>query len=216
MKKYFLTGVVILLPLALTLAIITFVVNVLTKPFMGIVAHLLSSSQIVNKGFLLFSAEQTIKYMSQIIILAFLFFFILTLGMLARWVFFRWILLLGEKILHKLPLVNKIYKTTKDLVNQLFGQGKNTFRQVVLAPFPGHDIYAIGLLSEKAPKECSDHIGQELFSVFIATAPNPATGFVIMYPRKDLIFLEMRPEDAIKYIVSCGVVSPDTNGPPNA
>ncbi|MBM3193088.1 MAG: DUF502 domain-containing protein [Chlamydiae bacterium] len=212
MKKYFLTGVILLLPIALTLAIIAFVVNFLTKPFMGVVAHILSSYQIANKGFLIFSPEQTLRYTSQLIILVCLFLVILTLGMLARYVFIKWIFLIGEKILHKLPLVNKVYKTTKDIVTHLFSHGKNTFRKVVLVPFPGHDIYAIGLLSEDAPKECSEKIGEELLSVFVATAPNPATGFVIMYKKSDLIFLDMKPEDAIKYIVSCGVVTPELNG----
>jgi uncharacterized membrane protein len=212
MKKYFLTGVIILLPLALTLAIIAFVVNFLTKPFMGVVAHLLSTYSIANKGFLIFSPEQTLKYTSELIILICLFLVILTLGMLARWVFISWIINLGEKILHKLPLVNKVYKTTKDIVTNLFSGGKNTFRKVVLVPFPGHGIYAIGLLSEEAPKECSEKTGAELVSVFVATAPNPATGFVVMYKKSELIHLDMRPEDAIKYIVSCGVVTPEHKG----
>ena len=82
----------------------------------------------------------------------------------------------------------------------------------MLVPFPGKDIYAIGLLSEDAPKECSDRIGTKLVSVFVATAPNPATGFVIMYKESELIYLDMKPEDAIKYIVSCGVVTPDMDG----
>ena len=212
MKKYFLTGLILLLPLALTLAIIAFVVNFLTKPFMGVVAHVLSSNQVVTKGFFIFSPDQIIRYTSQIIILACLFLAILTLGMLARWVFIKWIILLGEKILHRLPLVNKVYKTTKDIVTHLFSQGKNTFRKVVLVPFPGKDIYAIGLLSEDAPKECSEKAHEDLVSVFVATAPNPATGFVIMYKKSELIYLDMKPEDAIKYIVSCGVVTPEMNG----
>lgn len=177
---------------------------------MGFVAHFLSKYQIANTGFFVFSPEQTIRHLSQLIILICLFLAILILGMLARWVFIRWIILFGEKILHKLPLVNKVYKTTKDIITHLFNQGKNTFRQVVLVPFPGPDIYAIGLLSEHAPKECSEKIGEEMFSVFVATAPNPATGFTVIYKKSDIIFLDMKPEDAIKYIVSCGVVIPET------
>ena len=181
---------------------------------MGVVAHLLSSYQIVNKGFLIFSPDQTVRYASQLIILVCLFLAITTLGMLARWVFFRWIIMLGEKILHRLPLVNKVYKTTKDIVNQLFGHGKTTFRKVVLVPFPGKDMFAIGLLSGEGPKESSEKLAEEMFSVFVPTAPNPATGFVIMYKKSDLIYLDMRPEAAIKYIVSCGVVTPEMHENP--
>ena len=210
MKKSFLTGLIILLPLVLTLAIFGFIVNFLTKPFMGMVAKVLSNWKIANTGFFILSPEQTLRYVSHLIILVCLLLGIVALGMLARWVFFRWILRLGEKILHRLPLINTVYKTTKDIIVHLFNQGKNSFRQVVLVPFPGPDVYAIGLLSEDAPKECSEKIGEEMLSVFVATAPNPATGFVVMYKRKDMIFLDMKPEDAIKYVVSCGVVTPET------
>ena len=209
MKKCFLTGLIILLPLVLTLAIFGFIVNFLTKPFMGMVAHILSNYKIVNTGFFIFSPEQVLRYSSQLIILICLLLSIALLGMLARWVFIRWILVLGEKVLHRLPLINTVYKTTKDIITHLFNQGSSTFQQVVLVPFPGPDIYAIGLLSEAAPKECSDKIGEEMLSVFIATAPNPATGFVVIYRKRDIIYLDMKPEDAIKYVVSCGVVTPE-------
>ena len=206
MKKYFLTGLIILLPLVLTIAIFGFIVNFLTKPFMGMMAQLLSSVESINHGIFIFSAEQTLRYVSQFVILISLLIAVFLLGMLARWFLVRWILTLGEKILHKLPVVNLIYKTTKDIVVHLFNQGGNTFRQVVLVPFPGPDIYAIGLLSEKGPKECLDKLGEDLLSVFVPTAPNP----VVIYKRRDIIFLDMKPEDAIKYVVSCGVVTPET------
>ena len=208
MKRYLLTGLILLLPLALTIAIIAFVVNFLTKPFMGIVSHFLRQTYWGSEGFFIFSPEQTLRFSSQLIILICLFLVILSLGMVARWYLVHWVIQISERILHRLPFINKVYKTTKDIITNLFGQGKNTFKQVVMVPFPKKGIYTLGLLSQKAPKECSEKAGQLMYSVFVPTAPNPTTGFTIMFQESEIHFLEMRPEDAIKYIVSCGMVTP--------
>ena len=208
MKKYLLTGLVLLLPLALTIAIIGFVVNFLTKPFMGMVSHLLAKTEIANKGFLIFSPEQTIRLGSQFIILVCLFLVILIIGMIARWYLVNWVIQMGDKLLHRLPLINKVYRTTKDIITHLFGRGKNTFRQVVMVPFPGESVYTLGLLSYKAPRVCSESVGSEMKSVFIPTAPNPTTGFTVMFKETDIHYVDMKTEDAIKYIVSCGMVTP--------
>ena len=208
MRKHLITGLIILLPLALTIFIISFVVNFLTNPFMGIVSHFLAKTELANRGFLFLSPEQTIKFGSQLIILICLFFVIWFLGIIARWFLVNWILQLGDKILHRVPLINKVYKTTKDIITTLFGQGQNSFKQVVMVPFPATGIYAIGFLSQVAPENCSEAAGEKMHSVFVPTAPNPTTGFVVMYKLNEIRHLEMKVEEAIKYIVSCGMVAP--------
>jgi len=208
MKKYLITGIIILSPLALTIAIIAFVVNFLTKPFTGIVSNLLAQTNLADRGFLFFSPEQTLQFGSQLVILICLFLMILFLGMIARWFLVKWIIALGEVILHRLPLVNKVYKTTKDIITHLFGQERTSFKQVVLVPFPRSGVFTLGLLSQKAPKQCSDAANTPLVSVFVPTAPNPTTGFTIMYKTDEIFFIDMKVEEAIKYIVSCGMVAP--------
>ncbi|OGN62758.1 MAG: hypothetical protein A3F09_03705 [Chlamydiae bacterium RIFCSPHIGHO2_12_FULL_49_11] len=208
MRKYLLTGLVILLPTTLTIMIVAFIVGFLTKPFMGIMSHMLSKTDVLARGFLFFSPAQTIKLLSEAIILICIFASIILLGMIGRWYVTNSAISLGEKLLHKVPLVNKIYKTTKDIVTNLFGQGKNTFRQVVMVPFPRSGIYTLGLLSNEAPRECSSAENTAMFSVFIPTTPNPTTGYLVMYKKEDIQFLSMKVEDAIKYIVSCGMVTP--------
>lgn len=209
MKKYFVTGLVILLPLAVTVAIIAFVLNFLTKPFIGAVSSFLKEFDIINRGFFIFSPEQTIKYGSQFLILICLVVFTLILGMITRWFFFRSIISLSDKILHKIPLVNKVYKTTQEIIKTLFASDKNTFKQVVMVPFPKPGSYVIGLVSRESPKMCSDKSGEKLFSVLVPTTPNPTTGFLLMYTEKEMITLDLKVEDAIKYIVSCGVITPE-------
>jgi len=202
MKKYFITGLVILLPLTLTVLIVAFVVNFLTKPFMGFVTKILSQTQIQQMH------PQMLKYGSQIIILIGLFAFTIILGIFARWFIFKALIKVSDKILHKIPLVNKVYKTTQDIVKTLFVTDKDSFKQVVMAPFPYKGLYSLGFVSRKAPDTCSSAIKKELISVFIPTTPNPTTGFLLLFDKDELVYLDMKTEDAIKYIVSCGVIVP--------
>lgn len=201
MKKYFLTGLVTLLPLAVTIWIVQFLVNFLTKPFIGLVTMLTDRLPIAS--------PQLIRTISQIFILIGLFFFIFFLGFVARKFFFNQLIRLGDRILEKIPLVNKVYKTSKDIVKSIFGSKERSFSQVVLLPFPYKGAHCIGLIAKDAPRTCSDAEKQELVSVFIPTTPNPSTGFLVMCPRSELILLNMKTEEAIKYVVSCGVIQPD-------
>lgn len=210
MKKYFITGLVILLPLTLTILIVAFVVNFLTKPFMGLVTKMLSTTQIQNLNLHILSHEQVIRYGSQIIILIFLFLFTLILGIFARWFIFNSLINISDKILHRIPLVNKVYKTSQDIIKTLFVTDKNSFKQVVMVPFPRPGLYSLGFISRKAPESCSKKVNKDLISVFVPTTPNPTTGFLLLFKKEDLIYLDMKPEDAIKYVVSCGVIVPPT------
>jgi len=213
MKKHFITGLVLLLPLTVTVLVLGFLIRLLTQPFFGLVSNFLAQLNIVNKGFLFLSPEQVIKYFSQFLILITLFLFTICLGMITRWFFINALLRLGDKILHRIPIVNTVYKTTQEIIKTLFVSDKNTFKKVVLAPYPTATSYMIGLVAREAPPQCSKAVNDELISVLIPTTPNPTTGFLIMYRKNELVYLDMKPEDAIKCIVSCGVIHPGTVPP---
>jgi len=212
MKKYFITGLVILLPLTLTVLIVAFVVNFLTKPFMGLVIKILDNTKIHQIQTHILSSDQIIKYGSQILILIGLVLFTIVLGLFARWFIFKGLIKISDRILHKIPLVNKVYKTTQEIVKTLFVTDKNSFKQVVMVPFPKEGLYSLGLVSRKSPDTCINAVKKELISVFIPTTPNPTTGFLLLFKKEDLIYLDMKTEDAIKYIVSCGVIVPPKKG----
>ncbi len=213
MRKQFLTGLVILLPLTLTILILGFLLRFLTQPFVGIVSSFLAQLNLVNTGFLFLSPEQVIKYTSQLLILLTLFSVTVFLGMITRWFFINALFRLGDRILHKIPIVNTVYKTTQEIIKTLFASDKNSFKQVVMAPYPGPGSYMLGLVSREAPPQCSKALNDELISVLIPTTPNPTTGFLLMYRKKDLVYLDIKAEDAIKCIVSCGVIFPGSNPP---
>ncbi len=204
MKKYFLTGLVTLLPLAVTLWIIDFVVRFLTKPFQGVVMFLLNLFSGFGKV-----PPSIARIIAEILILIGLFFLTLFLGFVARRFFFKSIINLGDRIFCKIPLVNKVYKTSKEVVQSLFSQTKQSFKQVVLLHFPYKNAYCIGLIASDVPASYKTEDGKEMVSVFIPTTPNPTTGYLIMCNRKELIYLKMKTEDAIKYVVSCAVIQPE-------
>lgn len=207
MKKYLITGVIILMPLVVTVVVITFLVNFLTRPFMDFVSGLLSQYHIINRGFLFLTPEMTIRYGSQLIILLCIFSFIWLLGLLAEKYFIHLIINALDNVMHRLPVVNKIYKTTKEIINNIFSHDKHSFKQVVVVPFPGEGIYVIGFLTSEAPLACSIKTERHLLSVFVPTTPNPTTGFLLMYEEQHVRNIDMKVETAIKYIVSCGLVS---------
>ncbi len=198
MKKYFLTGLVILLPIAVTVWALTFIVRFLTKPFMGLMTHFVKELPIA-------ASEHGIRIVSEILILITLVVFTFFLGLIARRFFFNRLIEIGDKMLYRIPLVNKVYKTSKELVSSLFASKKDSFKQVVLLHFPNKESYCIGLIASPSPKIFSK---DPLVSVFIPTTPNPTTGFLVMMPKEDLINLDMKAEEAFKYVVSCAMILP--------
>jgi len=213
MKKYFLTGLAVFLPLAVTIAVLNFLVNLLTKPFIGFVSSIVCKIPFLNQSSFFLSQSHIIDYSSKIFILITLFFFMIFLGIVTRWYIITQLLALGDKILHRIPVINSVYKTTQDIMKTLLSSDKKSFNQVVMVPFPHSNTYVIGLVARDAPEMCSEKVNQELVSVLIPTTPNPTTGFLLMYPKKDIILIEMKPEDAIKYVVSCGVIAPPSLPP---
>ncbi len=97
----------------------------------------------------------------------------------------------------------------QDIIRTLFAKDKSAFQQVVMIPFPSPGIYVLGFATQEAPATCSEKVGKELISVLIPTTPNPTSGFLLMFPKEDLIYVDMKPEEAIKFIISCGVIVPE-------
>lgn len=207
MKKYFITGLVILLPLALTIAIVLFVFNLLTQPFAGIIKSIFQHYNIFEHGFLFLSSEQVQQALSQFIILLILFFTTVLIGIIARWFFIHYLIRLGEQLLQRLPIVSSIYNACSDVIKTLFTSETSSFKQVVVVRFPNPETFSIGLVTRDnipSPDKSSD---EPLVAVFVPTTPNPTSGFLVMFKESELIYINMKVEDAFKYIISCGVIS---------
>ena len=203
MKKFFVTGLALLLPVALTIAIVLFIVDLFTAPFVGIVKAILDRYQIFQGG-----ADYLELYVSKILILALLFFFTVFLGWLTRWVIIHYLIRLNDYILHRIPFVRSIYKMSQEVIKTIFTEESRSFKQVVLVPFPNKDTYTVGLVTRDALPFANNANPQDVVAVFVPTTPNPTSGFLMMYDKKELVPLPLSVEEAFKYVVSCGVIKP--------
>ncbi len=191
MKNKFFTGLAILLPMGFTFAILIFLINLLTDPFLDIVQNIWHHLGLPD--------HQVGVFLSRMVILLFLIGFVLLIGFLARVFFINKLFSLGDNLIHRIPLVNKIYKTTQDMINTLFGSGKVSFSNVVLVPFPHSKAHCLGLMSGPST---TDQI-----PIFLPTALNPTAGFLLHYNANEIIYLDVKVEDAMKFVLSCGIHS---------
>ncbi len=133
-------------------------------------------------------------------------------GMLAANLVGRKLLKVWDGILQRIPLVRSIYGGAKNFTEVLLGGSSQSFKQVVLVQYPRPGIYSIGFVTGTALAEVQARTREEVVCVFMPTTPNPTSGFIILVPRRDLIFLDMDVEQAIKLVVSLGVVVPKWHG----
>lgn len=204
MKKYFITGLIILLPLAVTIGLVAFIINLLTQPFVNFIDSFLTGITWYDKY------ATFIRFLLQILLIFGIFFFTVLLGFLARVMVFRSLLTFYDYILHRIPVIKTVYKATQQVIRTIFGSTSRSFKQVVMVPFPiEKGAYCIGLVSSPAPSICENTVGTKLISVFVPTTPNPTSGFLMMYQEDSVIYLDMKIEDAFKYIISCGVITSD-------
>lgn len=209
MKKYFTTGLAILLPIILTIMIVGFLINFLTKPFLEPTKALLAQFDFFQHPFLWWNEIAFVAVASKIAILFILIGFIFLIGVLGKLflidAFFRF----GNYLLHRLPFVNKIYKACQDIVHTVFSSSSSTFSQVVLVPFPNQHSLSVGLVTSDAIHSEKIPGMQHLVSVFVPGTPNPSVGFMLMLKREQLMLVNMKVDEAMKCIVSCGVVMPN-------
>lgn len=208
MKKHFITGLVIVLPLVLTLVILSFLLKLLTKPFEGIAVSLLEHFNLLGQSFLFFNSKQVLNYFSQMLIIVVLFLLTLLMGFLARWFFFHEIIKLSDWAMHRIPLINKIYKASQETVTTLFSSQSRTFREVVLVPFPHFGGRSLGFVTADRLHEKSHEQYQNMITVFVPGTPNPTVGLLILYRRDQVVPLNLSVEQAIKCVISCGVMLP--------
>ena len=160
----------------------------------------------------LFWISHIVRIVSLILVCVILF----LIGLLTKIALGRRLISVMEYLLLKLPIINFIYTTCKQIGDALWSSKKgNMFRQVVLFEYPRKGVYAIGFLTSenKEPFEVTEKLNRPLVSVFMPTTPNPTSGFLMYVPREDCQFLDMSVSDAMRLIVSCGAVLPDKPKP---
>lgn len=204
-KKSFVTGLIILLPIAVTILLVRFFFNLLTEPFTGIVGPF------INHLFPGKAHPHLTKLISQLLILIVLFLTTVGLGMVTRWFLVHSLLHYGEQIINRIPLIRSVYKTCKDVITTIFSDRSTSFKQVVLVPFPTMATRSIGLITQEDVSSLTPNRPGKLIAVFVPTTPNPTSGFLIMYSPDDLVYLDLSVENALKFVISCGVIMSPLN-----
>lgn len=196
------------MPLVLTIMIVVFVFQLLTTPFVTPVRSLLLFFQNVLH---IPIPPGTHLFFVRLIALLFLVILVFLLGIIARHVFLKHLVRWGHAFLSRIPLIRGIYKMSRDVFEALFSpDGKKAFHAPVLLPFPQSPNVCMGFRVGEVAAECQQHVETPLATIFAPTAPHPISGFLLFIPQKDLIPLTLTNEEAIKFLVSCGMITPDS------
>ncbi|HEY5801705.1 MAG TPA: DUF502 domain-containing protein, partial [Burkholderiaceae bacterium] len=121
----------------------------------------------------------------------------------------NYVVRIWESVLQRIPVVNSLYSSVKQVSDTLFSSSGNAFRKAVLVPYPRQGSWTIAFLTGVPGGDVKNHLLGEYVSVYVPTTPNPTSGFFLMMPKADVIELDMSVDAALKYIVSMGVVAPD-------
>jgi uncharacterized membrane protein len=138
------------------------------------------------------------------------------LGYVSRYVLGKYFGGLAERFIQTIPGVSGVYNTVKQIVATFSTQNRNLFNKVVLVEFPRKGAYTIAFLTSKTQSEAQTRVGQELWTVFVPTTPNPTGGYLLLIPKADIIELEMSVGDGMKLVISGGAVTPPWPSPKNA
>ena len=194
MKKYFITGLLVLVPLFITVWVISGLVGMMDQSLLLLPETWRPKAQL----------GLDIPGMGAILTLLIIF----VTGVIATNFFGKRLILVWEALLARVPVVKSIYASVKQVSDTLFSDSGNAFRQAVLVQFPRPGVWTIAFVTGKPGGDVANHLSGDYLSVYVPTTPNPTGGYFLMLPRADVVELDMSVDEALKYIISMGVVAP--------
>jgi uncharacterized membrane protein len=193
-KRYFITGLLIWVPLVITAWVLSTIVNTLDQSL-----HLLPEVLHPRNLF-----GFSIPGVGALLTLA----MILLTGLLAANFIGQKLVGWWDKLLSRIPVVNSVYKAVKQVSDTLFAPNGNAFRKALLVQYPRECAWTIAFLTGAPGGDIRNHLHGDFVSVYVPTTPNPTSGFFLMMPKADVVELDMTVDEALKYIISMGVVAP--------
>lgn len=194
MKKYFITGLLVLVPLFITVWVLTSLISMMDRSLLLLPVEWRPKAQ--------FGVE--VPGLGALLTLLIIF----VTGLIATNFFGKQLILLWESLLARVPVVKSIYSSVKQVSDTLFSDSGNAFRQAVLVQFPHDGAWTIAFVTGTPGGDVVNHLQGDFVSVYVPTTPNPTGGYFLMLPRESVIALDMTVDEALKYIISMGVVSP--------
>ena len=194
MRKYFITGLLVLVPLVITLWVLNLIIGTLDQSL------LLLPPQWRPELLLGFNLPGVGTVLTLLIIFI--------TGVVTRNFVGNRLVKLWELLLQRIPVVSSIYSSVKQVSDTLFSSSGNAFRKALLVQYPREGIWTIAFQTGVPGGDVKNHLAGDYVSVYVPTTPNPTSGFFLMLRREDTIELDMSVDEALKYIVSMGVVAP--------
>ncbi len=200
MKRYLIAGLLVWVPLGVTVMVIKLLVGIMDQTLLWL------PEPYRPETLLGFHVPGLGVVLSVIIVLG--------TGVVVANLFGRKLVEMWENILARIPLVRTIYASVKQILETVFSSGQS-FRKVLLLEYPRKGLWTLAFQSSTSQGEAQTKTGQEVINVFIPTTPNPTSGFFIMVPRSDVVELDMSVDDGLKMIISAGVMVPEWKQPPD-
>lgn len=194
MKKYFITGLLVLVPLFITIWVLSSLIGMMDQSLLLLPESWRPKAQLGLE----------IPGVGALLTLLIIF----VTGLIATNFFGMQVILLWEALLARVPVVKSIYSSVKQVSDTLFSDSGNAFRQAVLVQFPREGVWTIAFITGMPGGDVANHLLGEYVSVYVPTTPNPTGGYFLMLPREEVIALDMSVDEALKYIISMGVVAP--------
>ncbi|MGR3636641.1 MAG: DUF502 domain-containing protein [Shimia sp.] len=202
LRSSFLTGIVVILPIALTIWLIWTLVGWVDSFVLPLIPDTIQPEKYIGIN---------LRGVGLIIFLI----FTVVVGWIAKGLLGRSLIHWGEGLVSRMPVVRSIYSGVKQIAETIFAQTERSFEKACLIEYPRRGIWAIGFISTTAKGEVAATAATtgDLMSVFVPTTPNPTSGFLLFFPKDDIVELEMSVEDAAKLVISAGLVYPNSKDP---
>ena len=195
-KRYFLSGMLIVLPVFITLYFLVFIFNLIDNAWGKIINFYIKK----HLGFAIPGLGMLLGILTIFIV-----------GFFATNFFGKKLFLIIEHWFIKLPFIRQVYNPAKQIVSSFISKEKPAFKKVVLVEYPSKGIWSLGFITNESFLAAEEITGESMYHVFIATTPSPLTGFLVLMPKKDVKTLDISVEQGIKMIVSGGIVKPEGN-----
>ena len=207
LRTSFLTGIVVIAPVALTLWLIWSVIGWFDGFVLPFVPDTYRPEKIINTIFG-YDLKLNIRGVGVVVFLV----FATLVGWLAKGLIGRSFIKYAENFVDRMPVVRSFYSGIKQIAETVFAQQERSFEKACMIEYPRKGIWAIGFISTTAKGEIAELNSSKgpMVSVFVPTTPNPTSGFLLFFPKTDIIELDMSIEDAAKLVISAGLVYPQT------
>ena len=202
LRASFLTGIVVITPVWLTIWLIWSIVGWFDNAVLPLVPQQFQPSEYVGINL---PGVGIVIYLT----------FTVLIGWIAKGIIGRSLIHFAEGLIDQMPVVRSVYSGVKQISETVFAQTDQSFENACLVQYPRRGIWAVGFVSTATRGEIRKRAdnGNEMLSVFVPTTPNPTSGFLLFFPAEDVILLDMSIEDAAKLIISAGLVYPDNKNP---